>query len=31
MTPMQFKTLYLKDPELAKLELAKLYRKSHLG
>lgn len=31
MTPLQFKTLYLKDPELAKLEAAKVYKKSHLG
>lgn len=31
MTPKQFKELYLKDPELAKLKLAKVYRKSHLG
>ena len=31
MTPKQFKELYLKDPELAKLKLAKVYKKSHLG
>jgi transposase InsO family protein len=31
MTPKQFKELYLKDKELAKLKLAKVYERSHLG
>jgi hypothetical protein len=30
MTPAQFKTFYQENPELATLELAKVYEKSHL-
>jgi hypothetical protein len=31
MTPAQFKQYYAKDPETARLELAKVTAKSHLG
>lgn len=31
MTPAQFKEYYAEDPEIAKLELAKVTEKSHLG
>jgi len=31
MTPAQFKEYYAKDPEAARLALAKVYEKSHLG
>lgn len=31
MTPAQFKVLYTRDPETARLELAKVTAKSHLG
>lgn len=31
MTPRQFKEFYANDPEAAKLALAKVYKKSHLG